>query len=118
MGTNYYLEPRKADCIECGRPLEETERRHIGKSSGGWVWLWRGYESPALTAAASWFAYLAEAVGGGASIVDEYGKTVELSELARRVVNNRMSASRNSDSIHSGHAGRCGPDDILFSEFS
>jgi hypothetical protein len=37
MGTNYYWHPEVEVCECCGRPKEDVEPIHIGKSSAGWV---------------------------------------------------------------------------------
>jgi hypothetical protein len=72
MGTNYYVkdEPR---CPTCGRA---SDVYHIGKSSMGWKFLFRGYEDQGLTSASKWFEYLASR-----NIVDEYGTEWLLEEF-------------------------------------
>lgn len=63
MGTNYYTQT-KPPCGECGRPHEGM---HIGKSSGGWAFIFAPYPEEGLTTAASWREYLKDR-----AIVDEY----------------------------------------------
>ena len=72
MGTNYYVNERPP-CECCKRPFEQL---HIGKSSGGWQFLFAPYPDRGLTTAAAWLAYLQDK-----EIVDEYDRPVALDEL-------------------------------------
>lgn len=60
MGTNYYVETNKCTC--CGR----SDTQHIGKSSGGWTFSFRGYEQ--IRSYAEWVPILK-----AGRIYDEYG---------------------------------------------
>lgn len=74
MGTNFYLHSK--ECATCGRadpPL------HIGKRSGGYVFLlhvsdprWLDDE-PVPTSLAAWATLLVSAAEEGSTIRDEYG---------------------------------------------
>lgn len=74
MGTNYYTKA-PADCPCCGRSFEPL---HIGKSSGGWKFLFAPYPELNLTSWAAWQRHLEET---SAEIVDEYGSAVSFEEL-------------------------------------
>jgi hypothetical protein len=76
MGTNYYL--RTDVCTHCNR---ERERIHIGKSSAGWPFLFRGYRRwppdgvpHPLTSAYEWREFIASALTAGGRLIDEYGQ--------------------------------------------
>lgn len=78
MGTNYYLEsyPRPP-CDKCGRPYEQ-ERKHIGKSSAGWVFALHVYPEEGINDLPDWWDRWNMP---GAIIKDEYGKTVSPNEM-------------------------------------
>ena len=67
MGTNYHA--RVKCCAACGR----YEELHIGKSSVGWKFLFRGHQEhvPPLTSERAWRDFLR-----GVPIFDEYGNGV------------------------------------------
>ena len=73
MSTNYTL-PRTCDnaCDHCS-----LEGLHIGKVSGGWVFLFQGHSKPHVRSRADWEALIAE-VG---SVVDEYGNSYHPDEF-------------------------------------
>lgn len=108
MGTNYYVEPRPC-CPTCGR---RDDRVHIGKSSMGWAFVFRGHnedEREQLTTAAQWFAYLE-----GRDITDEYGRPVTLDEfkaMVERKKHDRVAWSDRMNRDAEGHP-------IAFYEFS
>jgi hypothetical protein len=72
MGTNYYVANNYCDC--CKR----YDEMHIGKSSGGWAFSFRGYKYPAAAEYADidswkkWKEFLKDK-----KIVDEYGDTID-----------------------------------------
>lgn len=77
MGTNYYLEA-KPPCKECGRP---HERKHIGKSSAGWVFSLRVYpEGPRNLE-----EWIAEFFKPETQIVDEYEKPVTPEAMVKNI---------------------------------
>jgi hypothetical protein len=78
MGTNYYA-PARPDCDCCGRGYEPL---HIGKSSGGWKFLFAPYPDLGLTSWKAWKSYLEST---SSIIEDEYGQTVTLAELIELV---------------------------------
>jgi hypothetical protein len=71
MGTNYYVEQNRCEC--CNR-YDTTH--HIGKSSWGWAFSFRGYKDENLTSWREWKAFLSDK-----SIVDEYGQSVGYDEF-------------------------------------
>ena len=83
MGTNYYL--RTDVCPHCNR---ERERVHVGKSSFGWPFLFRGYrEWPPdgvphpITSASEWVQFIAQSIAEGAQLVDEYGGRQDVAQF-------------------------------------
>lgn len=66
MGTNYYVITNC--CDHCNRYDEEY---HIGKSSAGWSFSFRGYPSDELESWKQWREFLKDKI-----IKDEYGETV------------------------------------------
>lgn len=80
MGTNYYVKTEtKPACPTCGHK-EHIEPLHIGKSSGGWQFLFAPYPELGLTSFAAWKVYLADK-----GIVDEYGRDHTLKALEELV---------------------------------
>ena len=64
MGTNYYVAKNLCEC--CNRYDQEY---HIGKSSGGWAFSFRGYPAERLTSWRAWKLFLRDQI-----IMDEYGE--------------------------------------------
>jgi len=71
MGTNYYL--TRDTCPMCGH---SDTRLHIGKSSGGWTFSFRGYDGtdggPVIKSEDDWRRVIAEC----GTIWDEYGEEI------------------------------------------
>ena len=83
MGTNYYLHTDV--CPHCNR---ERERIHVGKSSAGWPFLFRGYRSwppdgvpHPITSALEWRQFIEQSVAQGAGLFDEYGERQDVAEF-------------------------------------
>lgn len=118
MGTNYYLHRQPNPCPTCGRQ-DDTEF-HIGKSSMGWVWVWRGYRDDhplaPLTTPDEWEARLRREVADGAVIRDEYGQDVPLDELLGMVESKADSQHRNSR-VDPRYTIAVGGSDVTFAEF-
>lgn len=74
MGTNYYLAKPAHKCSECGEE-HGGEREHIGKSSAGWAFSWRGYRDRGIASVADWRRHIAARVAEGWRIQNEYGDT-------------------------------------------
>ena len=66
MGTNYYVAENSCDC--CNR---YDEAYHIGKSSVGWAFSFRGYRPERLVSWTNWKEFLKDK-----DIRDEYGQRV------------------------------------------
>lgn len=73
MGTNYYH--RSKPCVTCGS--HKTEK-HIGKSSGGWQFHFRGYRDENIVSLRDW---IQEFKDGNKEIYNEYNEKVELQEF-------------------------------------
>jgi hypothetical protein len=69
MGTNYYLE--FDPCPHCG---VAKERKHIGKSSGGWCFALHVYP-PEITTLTDW---LGEFYKPDTKIINEYGEVISI----------------------------------------
>lgn len=89
MSTNYYwyAEPT---CSHCGR--EYPNRKHIGKSAGGWTFSFRGYREPwsdpMLVSEDDWRRLIALP---GSEIKDEYGRLVTVDGFWQMVDEKRSS---------------------------
>lgn len=112
MSTNYFLNQKP--CEHCGR---SDDRIHIGKSSGGWVFAWRGYhpgeEVPPLSSPSQWEDYLKAQLANGGAIVDEYGTRWGLEQLLDLV-----RAKREGGRQDTQWATQVEGDDFVFQEFS
>lgn len=136
MSTNYYLHTEAPDpCVTCG-VTPGPEQLHIGKSAGGWVFLWHGYSTETvaitpghllvrnsddmdLTSHREWYEFLAARTASGSVIKDEYGKTWVLAEFIGFVAACRLNRRRHSEGEFNAHrVGTLGPDDIGYHEFS
>lgn len=67
MGTNYYVATNHCEC--CDRYDEEY---HIGKSSYGWAFSFRGYRPGRLVSWKNWKEFLKDKI-----ITDEYGERID-----------------------------------------
>ena len=71
MGCNYYARPDP--CAHCGR---SDKNIHIGKSSIGWVFYFRGYreayDEPEIHSFEDWKHFISTSCNG--VVWDEYGK--------------------------------------------
>jgi hypothetical protein len=82
MGTNYYLvKDTPAPCNHCGRPYE-SERKHIGKSSAGWVFSLHIIPEEGIDDLDDWQRVWSRP---GWKIEDEYGETVSPDEMLARI---------------------------------
>ena len=106
MGTNYYL--RTDVCQHCNR---ERERIHVGKSSFGWPFLFRGYRAwppdgvpHPITSAQEWRQFIEQAVEQGARLTDEYGDPQDIDEFWR-VVEVKRTDTRGPDQVTSYRHG-------------
>lgn len=67
MGTNYYVASNHCEC--CDRYDEEY---HIGKSSYGWAFSFRGYRPERLVSWKQWKEFLKDRI-----IMDEYRERID-----------------------------------------
>ena len=82
MGTNYYLHQPKCEC--CNR---RENQLHIGKSSCGWTFSFRGYSEGEgglnIRSYKEWLKFLEIVLEKpGYEIQDEYGNKVTLEEFS------------------------------------
>ena len=75
MGTNYYV--IKNHCESCDRYDEEY---HIGKSSWGWAFTFRGYSADGLVSWKTWKEFLKTQI-----IKDEYGDRIPYEEFVEMI---------------------------------
>lgn len=85
MGTNYYLHTEeKPPCNECGRGYE-SEPRHIGKSSCGWVFSLHIYPEEGIHDLPDWERLWS---APNTYILDEYGTRTSVEKM-RAVITER-----------------------------
>ena len=96
MGTNYYTDGEKP-CECCGRGGEEL---HIGKSSGGWQFLFAPYPALGLTSWKAWREFLATR-----AIRDEYGTSHTMDDFAD-LVDSKQKGGLNAQNAS---VSQCGP---------
>lgn len=128
MSTNFYL--RGQACGTCGRSDDDL---HVGLSGAGWVFLWRGWRarddedySPVdreLASPDQWFAFLADQLATGSTLVDEYQQTWTLEKFTEFVRAKREPRHDGPPSRHSDLGSRpdcihVGGDDVAFHQFS
>jgi hypothetical protein len=114
MGTNYYLET-KPPCTECGRGYE---RKHIGKSSGGWCFALHVEPDAGINDLDDWRRLWSEP---GARIFDEYEREVTLGDMlltiTERVARNDFGAKPYSypswKTFHAQNHSQAGPNGLL-----
>lgn len=111
MSTNFYTTVDRNHCFHCGSRVPWTERLHIGKSAGGWRFVFRVYEDPPLKDMASWKTYL-----DGRPITDEYGRERTADDFFDMI---RLSARYSSvHRIPGPDLTMDGPADLFAREFS
>ena len=81
MGTNYYLYNRNKVC-ECCNRTDEEDILHIGKSSYGWSFSFRGYtekyNSPIIKDVKEWISQISNP---DSFIMDEYNNEISKDEF-------------------------------------
>jgi len=82
MGTNYFLVKKDNECKHCGRADEE--RRHIGKSSGGWCFGLHVYPDEGISDLADWKVLF---VVDGVVIENEYGEVIPVDVMVDEITN-------------------------------
>lgn len=87
MGTNYYYRYTEDECGEqVGKEL------HIGKSSSGWTFSFRGHHNLGIRSWEDWQLFI-ESKGG--SIINEYGGEISLDDL-RELVDSKKDGRNHS----------------------
>lgn len=81
MGTNYYLVEEAAHACPHCKHVTPTKRRHIGKSSGGWVFALRVYPELGINTLNDWELHFQK--NWDCRIEDEYGDMVTLPEMMK-----------------------------------
>ena len=95
MGTNYYLEGLvQVPCEKCGRPYEQ-ERKHIGKSSAGWVFALHVYPDQGIKDLPDWYDLWGKL---GVRIRDSYGGVLTRVEMLDQVLGRFGARHRNKES--------------------
>jgi hypothetical protein len=79
VGTNYYVSAPA--CAKACEHCTATERLHLGKSSGGWRFLF--YAEPDWPRDEAFAHWVRRALSG--PIADEYGRDVSLAELMEMI---------------------------------
>lgn len=112
MGTNYYL--YKDVCPTCSHPKEKL---HIGKSSGGWVFLIQIYPERELNNLNAWKKLINEP---NQVIKDEYGIVVTPEELFGCIENRKGNGFDDKpwgydswEDVHYGNHSEEGPNGLL-----
>lgn len=127
MGTNYYLHgnPKLDVCSECGKPKDDDDTAfHIGKSSIGHVFTWRGRRPPhdegiLLETPADCIKYIIHQVNTyGCIIKDEYGQVQELDEFISFIYWKRNEQTMAHCRKTCKHTEFINGDCILFGDFS
>ena len=83
MGTNYYY--RINLCSNCNR----FDSLHIGKSSKGWTFIFRGYREEKLIIES--YKQLINHLKKGGNIFNEYGKEIILEEFMKMIEKKKIS---------------------------
>lgn len=100
MGTNYYTRKK---CACCGSVSDENDL-HIGKSSGGWKFLFAPYPEMNLTSWREWRKYLAENENL-CLVFDEYGDQHTLAAVVAMVENKQRPDNLDADNADSTQWG-------------
>lgn len=112
MGTNYYLH-EGPPCPHCG--AVKGECKHIGKSSAGWCFSLHVEPSEGISDLADWRELWSQP---GATIVDEYGETIEPAEMeeiitARRWKYHDPVGYESWEEFHRLNGSEPGPNNLL-----
>lgn len=122
MGTNYYLRGDQPSACKCCGHTPPREEVHVGKSSWGWKFLFKGNrdpeQGPLVTTEEEWWVEIQRRIQAGQQLRDEYGTVITLPELRALI------EARRTDQDHLGFTFRDGGwqdakgNDFLESEFS
>lgn len=81
MGTNYYWVKKDKKCETCGHTSVE-EKKHIGKSSGGWCFSLHVYTDEGIHDLPNWIDKWVDEQG---LIEDEYGEPVTIGNMLESI---------------------------------
>jgi hypothetical protein len=84
MSTNFYLKPPSVDPIVDFQDI----RIHIGKHSGGLVFVFQGHKNIAghsVMSTKQWADFIDYATGIGWELINEYGAEISVNEFWERV---------------------------------
>jgi hypothetical protein len=115
MGTNFYLEtipPPPCDC--CGRPYE-VERKHIGKSSAGWVFSLHIIPEEGIDDLPDWERLWTRP---GVRIVDEYGEVWSPEDMRKKIAERSSDVRRYPGGLHNFEGSGAGTWDRYTGSFS
>jgi hypothetical protein len=99
MGTNYYVST--PSCTNACEHCDQSQRVHLGKSSGGWRFHFRAYpEWPREEAFQHWLA-----LAGSGPIEDQYGKPWTLDALLAKIHDKQDGRSRLAPQRDLGYHG-------------
>ncbi len=87
MGTNFYLQTISNACKCCGRG-DESEKLHIGKSSGGWCFSLHVDPFEGINDLSDWIERMHTK---GTVITNEYGETLSPPELLKIITGENVS---------------------------
>lgn len=115
MGTNYYLHRQTPEdlCQHCGRG-RAYEEVHIGKSSGGWKFLFNSDEYQ-ITTYKCWQKELTKPENKD-HIYDEYGRKISPEELFK-LIENKQKDDRGRPDINEPYTNP-DPEGYLFSKYT
>ena len=109
MGTNYYwVEDAPPACPACGHGAPPV-RRHIGKSSAGWVFALHVYPEEGINTLADWMDHLGSR--GHGAVKDEYGEGLTVTEM-HRIITVRTWIPRSVQNYEANHA-EPGPNGLM-----
>jgi hypothetical protein len=113
MGTNFYHYSEEPDaCPHCGRS-DKYEKKHIGKSSGGWAFSLCVHPLDGINSLDDWIA-----LWESGYILDEYGDLVTPAEMLARITQRNPGWKRHDIDGRFCLAHGPGTWDLLQGEFS
>jgi hypothetical protein len=111
MSTNFYWVTDEVPCPTCGHHKEE--RKHIGKSSGGWAFALRVYPEEGINCLQDW----ARVWEGKGHVENEHGDRMTVAEMRNWIITRSHPHQRHS--LCEGHCiGYERTWDLIEGEFS
>lgn len=107
MGTNYYFY-EKPPCPTCGHA--GGERKHIGKSSGGWCFSLHVDPDDGINSLDDWKHLFAQP---GSYIKDEYGDQIPPPEMLEIITNRKWRTQLHGEQFHRENHSQPGPNGLL-----